>query len=73
MYDAEDFGHVFPIDFPPDQWPREPCDGSGEFVCNNGFDSAGKILHHLLTNIPATGMSKLAPKDYDWESKGVFK
>lgn len=66
IYDPEDFGHVFPIDYPTDQWPRETCDGTGEFLCNNGYDSAGKILSHLLTNIPGSGVSELAPKDYDF-------
>jgi len=34
---------------------------------------AGKILGHLLTNIPATGIDELAPKDLDFESKGVWR
>ena len=73
MYEAEDIYHVFPVDYPTDEWPRQSCDGSDVYLCNNGFDSAGKILGHLLTNIPETGMTELAPKDYDWESKGVFE
>jgi hypothetical protein len=33
----------------------------------------GKILSHLLTNIPAFDVSSLAAKDYDWRTKGVYR
>ena len=60
-FDLEPNVHSYPVDYPfLDVWPRESCDGSAEeFRCNNGFDSAGKILSHLLTNIPATEMTSL--------------
>ena len=69
IYEAEDFAHVFPVDALPDKVPYHDCRGEDDpvvYVCNNGFDSAGKILSHLLTNIPETGMTALAPKDHDW-------
>lgn len=60
------------MDVPTDVWPYSTCDGTGGYLCNNGYDSAGKILSHLLTNIEG-GIEKLAPKDYDFKTKGVLK
>ena len=69
-FEKEEIGHVFPVDYP--FLPYSECDGSF-YLCNNGFDSTGKILSHLLTNIPETGMTSLAPKEYAWKSKGVYR
>ena len=62
------------MDYPTDDDPEDcsTMEGGG-FPCNNGFDTTGKILTHLLTNIEATGLSALEEKDYEWNTKGVYR
>lgn len=63
------------MDVDTNEWPEQTCDSESEseMFCNNGFDSAGKILEHLLTNIPESGIDTLQPKDSEWASKGYYK
>lgn len=76
VYEEDDYWHVLPVD--SDIIPANECteECSGKMVCNCGNDRndmAGSILSNLLTNIPATDIEELAPKDLDFESKGVWR
>jgi hypothetical protein len=57
----------------PKGYPEGNCDGTGFALCNNGFDTPGKVLGHLLTNIPETGIEELNERDPKWKKKGVFR
>jgi hypothetical protein len=61
-----------PVDFPiSDEYPYDKCNGDAESAyCNRGFDTAGKILSHLYTNI---GVGALADKDNTWKTQGVLR
>lgn len=76
IYEETDYWHVFPVDYDTDIIEGDECgeeSGSTIPVSNCGNDMAGSILSHLLTNIPATEMTELQPKDFDFESKGVWR
>ena len=73
LFEAEDFDHTWVVDYPTDVWESEDCSTMEHYPCNGGFDTTGKILSHLLTNIPGSGVSSLAAKDYDWTTKGVYR
>ena len=77
MFEEKDWWHVFPIDYDTGVIAANDCLGGEESiglpVNNCGYDAAGKILTHLLTNIPATGIDKLAPKELDFEKLGVWR
>lgn len=70
VYEEEPYGHTDPIDAPEKE--ASDCGPDGEFPCNNGNDIAGKILTHLMTNIPAFGVDAIEAKDADWKEKGVW-
>jgi hypothetical protein len=57
----ENFVHNWPTDVPTDQLAYHDCtvEKSGR-VFNCGYDTAGKVLEHLLPNIDG---SELQPKD----------
>ena len=62
MYVEKDWGHVLPIDGDADIYGTSNCQGedsSGLPVSNCGYDAAGIVLAHLLTNIPGTGIDEL--------------
>ena len=73
LFESEDFEHTFVIDYPTDKLEASDCSKMENYPCNGQFDTTGKILSHLLTNIPAAGVETLADKDYDWASKGVYR
>lgn len=76
--EEEFFQQVWPIDTTKDKWPRQDCSSElpmsfDEQMRNCGFDLAGDILKFLLPNIEGSEVTELAPRDQDWESKGVLK
>ena len=42
-------------------------------VSNCGYDLAGDMLRFILPNIVGSEVTEVAPRDEDWESKGVLK
>jgi hypothetical protein len=59
-----------------DDTPEVSCqdtDTARFFVSNCGYDTAGKVLDHLLTNLPSNAISSLEPMDEDWADKGVLR
>ena len=37
-----------------------------------GYDFIGKILQHLMSNIPGTGIKELKPMTESWQDQGIF-
>jgi len=69
------FKHGFPID-DPSQLMQGNCINEGDggsHYC--GFDTAGKILTHLLSNLPGSDFTKLNAKaaPEDWRQKGTIR
>ena len=71
------FNHVMPIvSSDIDMFPIQTCEGNsksqrGYVNCEEKFDTAGHILHYLMTNVDSNfTMNK---RTEDWESKGVLK
>jgi len=42
-------------------------------ISNCGYDMAGKLLGHVLTNLKTGNISKLNPPDHNWKKLGILK
>lgn len=75
--DQQNFIHTMPTDIAvTDYAPKVSCDDKGgarHFLSNCGYDTAGKVLGHLLKNIPINPIKELKPAEADWMSKGVLR
>jgi hypothetical protein len=66
--------HQFPTDLPAEAKPLGEKGGTVRNTFPNcGIDTAGKILSHLLVNMPGSTIDALNPKDDDWQSNGVLR
>lgn len=71
-YLEEDFTHTYPTD--SDETELVSCaDGEKRTVSNCGYDWAGKVLNHLLPNIPGSNVTEIAPKFENWRKKGILR
>ena len=74
IYDPQLFTHQLPSDLPLDFKPYQACGAPREsYYPNCGFDTAGKMLSHVLVNMTGSTISQLNPKDDDWQSKGILR
>lgn len=40
---------------------------------NCGYDWAGKVLQHLLPNVPGSNITEIGGKDEDWKRNGILR
>jgi hypothetical protein len=66
ILDVQPFAHQFPSDLPHDFRPFQECGDPKYYYPNCGYDSAGKILSHLLLNMTGSTTTQLNPRDDDW-------
>jgi hypothetical protein len=69
--EMKEWRHVFAID-DPRQSMQGDCITSSHFC---GWDTAGRILIHLLWNLPSSGIDRgnWQGKAWDWENRGTLK
>lgn len=58
------------MDFRPFEECGEP---RTSHYANCGYDTAGKMLSHILVNMIGSTISELKPKDPEWQTKGVLR
>lgn len=77
MRDQQDYIHTMPTDITvTDYSPVVDCTSTDDarfYVSNCGYDAAGKVLEHLLTNVPTNPISSLSAMDSDWANNGVLR
>lgn len=69
------FEHTWPLDIEDnDKYPvGGDCNLKGVFRANCEFDYAGKVLEHLLLNLPDSDVTELKPMDLEFREKGVLR
>jgi len=58
-----------------DVTPTSGCEDKADvkfFVSNCGFDAAGNLLKHLLTNLENSPLSELKAKSENWKDEGIL-
>ena len=71
LHEQKDFVHCVPTDLPvSDATPTSGCEDKADvkfFVSNCGFDAAGNLLKHLMTNLEKSPLTELKAKSDDWK------
>ena len=77
LREQKDYVHCVPVDLPVnDKHPERTCQDSSDiqyFISNCAFDTAGRLLSHILTNLENSPIAALKPRNEKWQDAGVLK
>lgn len=82
----EEFSHTYPVDISTEELPEVSCvieaedndqlislGGEKRQVSNCGYDWAGKVLNHLLPNVPGSNITEIMPPNDNWKDTGILR